>query len=410
MNLVLFALRNLGRSRRRTVLQVVGIGLVTGMMLVWGGINTGLEDLLQKTATDLDVGELQLHQQGYVESPDLYKTLPYVENWQKQFAKIGLNATPRLYGFGLVGAGNQSAGVQLRGIDLNYEPKVTELDQSVHDGSWFASDSANERVVGRTLARRLHLRPGDNVIVLAQAADGSSANAVFRIRGVLGAINDDIDARGVYLPLISFQQFFRLQAGVHEVAFKRMDKAMQLQVAATKLKAAAERLHPQAEVKTWRELKPVVAKMLDILSISAKFIFAFIYLSLGGIIVNIAFMTIYDRIVEIGTMTALGMMPRQVLGLIMAEAAWLGIFNAIVAWSIGIPAALVIRRYGLDLRFFYDQWSMAGVTVKPILFTRIGPAEILTPVIFMFLALTVFCLYPGIDAARMEPVKALRAR
>jgi ABC-type lipoprotein release transport system permease subunit len=410
MNLIIFALRNLGRSRRRTIIQVTGIGLVTAMMLIWGGINKGVEDLLEKTATDLDTGEVQLHAPGYVQSPDLYKTMPYVDLWQKQFTKIGLNAAPRLYGFGLVGAGNQSAGVQLRGVDLNFEPTVTELNQSVREGTWFDKDSANELVIGRTLARRLHLNPGDNVVVLAQAADGSSANAVFRIRGVLGPVNDDVDARAVYLTLPAFQNFFRLQAGVHEIALKRFDKSQDLRASSIKIKTVSERLHPQIEVRTWRELKPVVAKMLDILSVSAKFIFAFIYLSLGGIIVNIAFMTIYDRISEFGTMTALGMMPRQVLGLIMAEACWLGAFTALLAWSIGIPGALLIQHYGLDLRIFYDQISMAGITIKPILFTRIGPAEIFAPVLFMFLALNIFCFYPGLDAARMDPIKALNSR
>jgi|GEM_PF-3570591 len=390
-------------------MQVAGIGAVTATMLVWGGLNTGLEELLQRTATDLDVGELQLHLPGYVDNPDLYKTIPYIENWQMQFAKVGFKAAPRWYGFGLMGAGDQSSGVQLRGVDLNHEPQVTELDQNIRDGNWFAPDSANELVIGRTLARRLHLNPGDNVVLLAQAADGSAANGVFRIRGILGTVNDEIDTRAVYLPSASFQQFFRLQAGVHEVALKRIDKSISLKIATSKLKSVVERTYPAAEVKTWRELKPVVSKMLDVLSISSKFLFAFIYLSLGGIIVNIVFMTIYDRLVEFGTMTALGMTPKQVLGLIIAESAWIGAFNAIAAWSVGIPIALFLRRYGLDLRFFYDQWSMAGITLKPILYPSLGPIEIFAPVVFMFVALLAFSLYPGVDAARMEPIKALRA-
>ena len=410
MNLGLFALRNLGRSRLRTGLQVGGVGLITAIMLVWGCLNTGLGDLLTRSATDLDVGELQLHAAGYVNSPDLYTTMPYTEAWQQKLNAAGLAAAPRLYGFALAAIGKQSTGVQIRAVDLDAEPKVTEIDRHISKGKWLEHSSPQDVVIGRVLARRLHVKIGQELVLLTQAADGAAANALFRVRGVLLPASNDIDERGIYMSLAAFQQYYHLERGVHEVALKRISIGDPLEKVRQRLSRVAPTLGPSVEVLTWRQVKPVLAKMLDILSISSKFIFCFVYLSLGGLIINIGFMSIYNRLSEFGTMTALGMTPRQILALILAESSWLGLFNSITAWVIGIPVALILSRYGLDLRWFFDHWAMAGITMQPILYARLGWGEMLTPVAVMFLSLNLFSLYPGLDAARMQPSQALAPR
>jgi ABC-type lipoprotein release transport system permease subunit len=48
--------------------------------------------------------------------------------------------------------------------------------------------------------------------------------------------------------------------------------------------------------------------------------------------------------------------------------------------------------------------------MQPILYARLGWGEILTPIVVMFISLNLFSLYPGLDAARMQPSQALAPR
>jgi len=410
MNLGSFAWKNLGRTPRRTALKTFSIGSITAIMLNWGCLNSGLCDLLGQTATSFEIGEFQLHAPGYLANPDLYTTMPHAEAWQDTLTKHGFYSAPRLYGAALGAAASLSAGVQVRGLNLDREAQVTRIEHYVDVGSWLTPSKPTGVVLGKLLARHLKLQPGQELVLLSQAADGSLANSVFQVVGILKSVNSEIDNRAVYLQEASFRDFFLLEKGVHEVALSRIDRNGSFAAAELTLHQLAASPELTADLKSWRQLKPLLAKIIDLLAVSANFIFVFIYLALGGLILNMTFMAIYDRRREFGTMLALGMTPRQILMLIMAEAGWSSLLTAAVAAGIGLPVAFILARTGLDLSPLVDHLSVSGINLEPIIYPQITVMQTLKPIIFMMLSLLIFGIYPGLEVALMVPVQALSPR
>ena len=407
MNLGVFAWKSLRRSPIRTAFKAISIGAITAIMLVWGCLNAGLGNLLEATATSFEIGEFQLHAPGYLSNPDIYATLDHAEAWQAALLKDGFLSAPRLYGSALGAAGSLSAGVQVRGLDLEREAHVTRIERFIGSGDWLTTTKPHGVVIGKLLARHLHLQPGQEMVLLAQAADGSLANTVFPVVGILKSVNSEIDNRAVYLQEAAFREFFLIEKGIHELAISRVDQNQPFTTAELRLRQLVAMPDLGNELKSWRQLKPLLAKILDLLAVSANFICIFIYLALGGLILNMTFMSIYDRRREFGTMQALGMGPGQMVLLILAEASWKSLLSAGVATFLGLPLAFYLAQTGLDLSLMVDHLSVSGINLEPIIYPQITVLNVIKPVAFMMLSQLLFSIFPGVEVAVMVPVEAL---
>ncbi len=404
MNLPIFALRNLGRTPVKTGIKALALGLVTAIMIVWATLNAGLNDLLESAATSMESGEFQLHSPNYQTKASLYTTVDAPELLESQLTERGYATSLRLYGNALAATKESSSGIDIRAFDVEKEKKVTNIHTLVGLGQWLDPNSSSGVVLGKTLAKRLKVSLNDEIILVGQAADGSLANGVFFVRGILEPLSQSLDQRALYMTEKGFRDYFLLAQGVHEIAIKRPTLKMSYQIAKEDLK---ELTKGRAALQSWRQIKPVIAKTTDILDVSAIFVLIFIYLTLGSIILNTMLMTVYERIREFGTMAALGMTPVQMIRLVLFEALWLAIFSSITALTLGIPLAWWFSQHGFDLSLLMDQYALAGVTLKPIIFGRFSWSVMLKPPAFLVAALVVFSVYPGFDMARKKPVETL---
>ena len=64
---------------------------------------------------------------------------------------------------------------------------------------------------------------GAELIVLSQAADGSMANELYSIRGILGYVADATDRTGVFMLASSFRELMALPKGAHQLIVRRPD-------------------------------------------------------------------------------------------------------------------------------------------------------------------------------------------
>lgn len=123
------AWRNLGRNRRRTLLTGSALAVGTCLCVATYGLMDGMNADILRSLTRLDLGHVQIHHKDYPRKRTLKLTIPgarqLVERARDSEGVAGV--APRVYGFGLVGHRDKSAGVQLVGVDPRREPEVTEL-------------------------------------------------------------------------------------------------------------------------------------------------------------------------------------------------------------------------------------------------------------------------------------------
>jgi putative ABC transport system permease protein len=137
--------------------------------------------------------------------------------------------------------------------------------------------------------------------------------------------------------------------------------------------------------------------MVDLMTIFVKvMLIAIVLIS----ILNVMIMAVYERVREIGTIAAIGTLPRKILSLFLVEGLFLGVAGALA----GLVAALAIV-LGLNVwKFSFNFGQATGLVLAPTL-----DANQIVVACAMVIGVSILAsLQPAFKASRMEPIDALR--
>ncbi|MEQ1570138.1 MAG: FtsX-like permease family protein, partial [Myxococcota bacterium] len=239
-------------------------------------------------------------------------------------------------------------------------------------------------------------------VVLTQGADGSLANDLFVVRGILGPITDGTDRGAVFLPLTTLRELLVVPEGLHQLIVRTP-------IGAPLDPAPVAALVPGADVRTWRQLMPTVASMLDATRSVLFLVIFLVYVAVGILVLNAMLMAVFERIREFGVMKALGTGPGLVFRVILAESAIqiglaLGIGLALAA-----PVGVYLTVVGLDVSWLAGT-SVVGLSLPSVWYAEFDVASVGTPVVVLVLVVTAAVLWPATKAARLRPLDAMRYR
>tara|TARA_B100000959_G_scaffold185050_1_gene193501 strand:- start:71303 stop:72457 length:1155 start_codon:yes stop_codon:yes gene_type:complete len=381
------------------------MALAGSIMIFYGSLMEGFMKVLERNMIQMSLGDIQIHSPGYQNDPDLYKRIEGVSSILAELEQKGFYATPRLFAFGLAASGPASAGVNIRGIDINREAKVTTAYKHVLKGQWLSIKDPKGVVIGRKLARRLGIDLDSEIVIVSQATDGSMANDLYSVKGILKSVGSEIDSVGLFMEIGEFQELMVIESGAHEIAVSNPNNKIPL---ASATKVVAE-LVPSYETKNWRELKPLIAQILDTSDAANIIMMTIVYSAVAMVILNATLMSIFERIPEFGVMKALGFSPMQIATMIYTEASLQAMLACSLAIGIGIPPSYYFQNNGLDLSNIGSDStiSVAGVAFDPLWFPILTTSTILTPIIALFIITALAVIYPGIKAALIRPVEAI---
>ena len=396
------AWRNIGRNRRRTAVTVAAITLALFVSVVYTGMLQGLLADMEHSVTEVEIGDVQIHTADYLNNPSLYERIEEVDPLIEALEEAGFRASPRLVGASLVAARESSAGAQLRGVDVMLDARVSQISQRVTEGEWLDPADPHGVVIGYRLARALALEVGDELVALSQAADGSMANDLFSVRGILSIVGDSVDRSGVFLTEAMFREFFVISEGAHEIVVRR-PAGVDLAVAAETVRGLA----PGLDAKSWRELLPTLATYFDTASQAMWFVAAIIYLVIAILILNAMLMAVFERIREFGLLKALGVEPGQVMSLILVESGLQTGLAIAVGLALAAPTLWYLAQTGIDMGALTGT-SIIGMTLGSTWSATVTPITVVAPVLMLVVLVLLAVLYPAQKAARISPVEAMR--
>ena len=156
---------------------------------------------------------------------------------------------------------------------------------------------------------------------------------------------------------------------------------------------------PVFDVRTWEKLSPFynVARMIDVMTFFIKLMLIAIVLVS---IMNVMIMAVFERIREIGTISAIGTMPKKILSLFLIEGFSLGVFGVVAGNILAMVVVLVINL----LKITFNFGRQSGLVLSPSLKT----GDILWISAIVIIVSVAAALQPAFKASRMEPVEALR--
>ena len=160
-----------------------------------------------------------------------------------------------------------------------------------------------------------------------------------------------------------------------------------------------EKGEPIFEVHNWEKLSPFsnIANMIDIMTFFVKLMLISVVLIS---IMNVMIMAVYERIREIGTISAIGTLPGKVLSLFVAEGFFLGIMGAISGTVLGMVIVFILNLSKITFSF----GRQTGLVLAP----TINILDVVTVSLFVIGVAVVASLQPAWKASRMEPIEALR--
>jgi ABC-type lipoprotein release transport system permease subunit len=401
MRLLVMAWRNLGRYRRRTAVTVGAMTLALLVMVLYTSLVEGYLLGLERSIVDVELGDAQVTAPGYRDSPSIYLVIADPAPLMTRLREVGFRVSARLLGGGLAAAGDASAGATLVGVDVAGDAQVSAISQYVAQGTWLDSADSTGVVLGDALAHTLGVAPGDELVLLSQAADGSIANGLYAVRGVLKRVGDQTDG-AVFVTVQAFRSFFVLPDGVHQLTVRKPAEE-DLAGSIARIRAIAGGL----EVQSWRDLMPLLASALDSTRALIQVVFLVIYLVVIILLVNATLMAVFERIRELGVLKAIGVGPGHIVALILLEGGLQAALAIAIGLALSVPGLSYLVHHGLDLSGLGGT-SFAGIAFDPVWRGVVTPTTIVAPVITLLFMVGVAVLYPALKAARLKPVEAMR--
>jgi putative ABC transport system permease protein len=152
-------------------------------------------------------------------------------------------------------------------------------------------------------------------------------------------------------------------------------------------------LHP------WEKFVPFskIAKMIDMMTLFIQIILVSVVLIS---IMNVLVMAVYERIREIGTMSAIGTRPGRVLALFLSEGLLLGLLGTLTGVIISLAAVAVLNSVTLTFSF--------GRQENLILVPTLAAGDVIATALLTIAVAVLASLQPAWKASRMDPITALR--
>ena len=402
MKITKLSWRNLWRNPTRTNVTISAVSLCIAVLIIFQSMIVGLIEKAKFTTTNLVIGEVQVHAEGYLDDRSIYKSLQNTEEIHLVAKENNIGLVERSYGFGLISSGTKSAGTQFWGINPESELQHFDFANHIDKGNFLTNTSLKKIVLGRKLASSIAADIGTELVVFVQGADGSLGNELFYVAGILKNMADNVDRGAAMILRKDFDILFSANNLIHEIALNSKGRFESEEI--QKLLSART---ADVDVETWQQLMPTIALMTEKMSVFMRTFFSLIFgiaASLG--VMNTMIMSTYDRMREFGIIRAIGTTPWRILKQISLEAILLTTIASVIGVVVGLSVALYFQKYGFDVSGGGNM-SFGGVVMDPVWKASVSVGIVLLPVVLLMLVSVVASIYPASIAARIKPVEAI---
>jgi putative ABC transport system permease protein len=260
-----------------------------------------------------------------------------------------------------------------------------------------------EIFVPELLSMGMGVKPGDMVVIVTTNKDGSVNGKQFKVSGILESAQGP-GGRDGFITFEDAMEVLRMtEPEISEVAIRLKDFSQEAafikKLTLLLGKEVNQKGKPIFDIHPWEKLTPFynIAQMIDVMSIFVKvMLIAVVLIS----IMNVMIMAVYERVREIGTIAAIGTLPRKILSMFVIEGFSLGALGVIIGNIIGLSIIFALNQIGIT----FDFGRQKGLILK----ASIAPVDVLIISGIVILISVLASLQPAFKASRMEPIKALR--
>ena len=398
------AYRDLGRNRRRSAFTALAVALGLMVIISMDGLIAGMWESSLHDTIRLETGHLQVRAVSYqaermsLEWEDLVEDSSSLAARASAMAEVSA-ASPVLWATGVLNSADESSGVKLYGVDPNSSVH-SAIQEVMVEGAYLTPDDRSGIILGKRLADDLGISVGQKVNLSVVDADERLQEGLFTIRGLFATGFPAYDQGTVFMSLDKAQAFTGAD-GRASTILVMLHRQEDTDTVATALQT------PGLSLLTWRDLN---AMLIDAVSMGQRvyhMIYGIILLVVAVVIANTLLMAVFERIQEIGILSALGMKRRQIVMMFVLEAAAIGLIGIALGLVMGGVVLAYLSTAGIPLGSSAD--AVQGIMMGSAMYAsfNLGSIVMLSLVTLVFTLLA--SLLPAWFAGRLEPVEALHS-
>lgn len=398
------AWKNIFRNKRRTIIAGIAIGIGLASMIFTDALIIGMKKNMTQSATASFLGDAQIHREGFRETYEVEKTIVHRDEVMRQLHedKLVEHSTPRVMSLAMLSSPSDVSAVTMVGVEPSTEQNLSQVDEAVIEGDYFADDNERALLIGDELADLLQVELGDRVVLTAsEAGRGDLSQEMFRVSGIFHFNIDDMDKGMVFIRIGKAQDMLNLSGAAHEIALVLTDPSV-----ARKSDHPLWKRYSQDgnEAVGWPILLPQLEAAFQMSDFSTYLVGIILFSVVALGIINTLFMSLYERMFEFGVMRAIGTSPFAIGRLILFEAGALAVVSILLGVCLGLVLTAITASTGID----YSGIEFAGVTFRELLYPVMKVDQFIRFPIWVFIFTIVIAMYPAVYAARMKPAQALR--
>ena len=338
---------NLLRNGRRSLLSMLIISIAVFALTSAGGYGLYTYDSLQES-TARDTGHLTLSQPNYFEKEeqtplgnglvDSHLIIPQIMKY-KQVRGV----QPRIYFTGLISNGTKSTifmgtGVNQKEFDMKGPFLDVKQGKTLSDINASRYDSSEPEVMlGSELANNLSVNIGDWVTLLATTSEGALNAYDFKVQGIYSTGVPELDKRQLYIHINSAQELL-VSEKVSTLSVFLFDTQQTAGVQQRLTKSLSTmQLTDKIQITPWQDRAFFYYKVKSLYDIIFGVMGAVMSLVVFVALFNTMTMSVTERTREIGTLSALGSYPNEIIASFIREAGLLALIGAIIG---GIASAI----------------------------------------------------------------------
>ncbi len=313
-------------------------------------------------------------------------------------------AAPFIYYKAAVASEEAGDGIVVRGIEPELEDGVTGLGEKVFSGYFDVSPNEEGNggiVVGKMLAQRLDVIPGDDLVLFSLQGEKLRAGAQpkvkkFEVQGIFEVGMYEYDASMAYISIPDATSLFKTGGvtGIH----LRTDDIMQADIIAGDIN---EKYLNKYDAIDWKKMNANLFSWMQLEKIGMFLALSLIITVAAFNIISTLVMIVMEKRQEIGILKTMGSIPNSISRIFMGIGTFVGVIGCLVGWALGYFLCWLQMRFdliALDPEIYFI--SSLPVEIRLFDFAIVGVSAI----VLCFLA----TIYPAFRASGLSVVEVLR--
>lgn len=384
-----FAWKSIRRNAGRSFFIGFSVSLAV-VIAVWViAFFDGLNSQIEKAVVNTNTGFFQIQDPVYAASTDSSSPREYTSLYAERFnAKPVTAASPELVLDGNISTPEGATGLLVIGIEPEIHKKLIPIYKKITSGSFLTADDEYGVVIGTELATLFKFRVGDQMVLNYQDKLGELRSEILTVRGIYHYNSKGFEKRFVYINQKTWQNLF-LNEYNGKILFNRVTlltpDLMYEPLIEDRLKGT------DLKLKTWKQLNPEMAVVLEFHDGMIKFFFLIIALTITMTIMTPVRMLWQERFKELKMMSIIGVSVSKFWKIGIYEVFLMIVLSSIFSLFMLFAIIGSQTKYGVDFRYLSDGVSIerAGIKLPGIIFPKLTSEQLVITFLFVVFVLSI---------------------